>query len=227
MTPPLHDSPLSAEELDGFEKLLASDVFHGDAMSLDAVQGLFFAIACAPDPVAPERFMPVVLGETPRFERPEQEIEFRDLVMRFFRQCIHAVESEEFTLLLYEGEKGKDDLETWCAGYLEGVDLCTPGWYEAGAPEDVDELLFPFVVLAGDLSEQERRQFKAADWRDLVQSCEESIGDAIVEAREYWKILRNPPPQVRRDVPKTGRNDPCPCGSGKKYKQCCGGAARS
>jgi preprotein translocase subunit SecA len=25
-----------------------------------------------------------------------------------------------------------------------------------------------------------------------------------------------------RDVPKVGRNDPCPCGSGKKYKQCCG-----
>ena len=27
---------------------------------------------------------------------------------------------------------------------------------------------------------------------------------------------------VRRTVPKVGRNDPCPCGSGKKYKQCCG-----
>ncbi|HHT00451.1 MAG TPA: preprotein translocase subunit SecA, partial [Thiomicrospira sp.] len=26
----------------------------------------------------------------------------------------------------------------------------------------------------------------------------------------------------RRDVPKVGRNEPCPCGSGKKYKQCCG-----
>lgn len=26
----------------------------------------------------------------------------------------------------------------------------------------------------------------------------------------------------RRIVPKLGRNDPCPCGSGKKYKQCCG-----
>ena len=27
---------------------------------------------------------------------------------------------------------------------------------------------------------------------------------------------------VVRDAPKTGRNDPCPCGSGKKYKKCCG-----
>jgi preprotein translocase subunit SecA len=28
---------------------------------------------------------------------------------------------------------------------------------------------------------------------------------------------------VRRDEPKVGRNDPCPCGSGKKYKKCHGG----
>ena len=27
---------------------------------------------------------------------------------------------------------------------------------------------------------------------------------------------------VKNEEPKVGRNDPCPCGSGKKYKQCCG-----
>jgi preprotein translocase subunit SecA len=27
---------------------------------------------------------------------------------------------------------------------------------------------------------------------------------------------------VKREGKKTGRNDPCPCGSGKKYKKCCG-----
>ncbi|MCL1916611.1 MAG: SEC-C metal-binding domain-containing protein, partial [Desulfovibrionaceae bacterium] len=30
------------------------------------------------------------------------------------------------------------------------------------------------------------------------------------------------PATVKRDDPKVGRNDPCPCGSGKKYKKCCG-----
>ena len=29
---------------------------------------------------------------------------------------------------------------------------------------------------------------------------------------------------VRYEKPKPGRNDPCPCGSGKKYKKCCGAA---
>jgi SEC-C motif-containing protein len=31
-----------------------------------------------------------------------------------------------------------------------------------------------------------------------------------------------PPKQVVRTGPKIGRNDPCPCNSGKKYKKCCG-----
>ena len=30
------------------------------------------------------------------------------------------------------------------------------------------------------------------------------------------------PDPIRREEPKIGRNDPCPCGSGKKYKKCCG-----
>jgi preprotein translocase subunit SecA len=36
---------------------------------------------------------------------------------------------------------------------------------------------------------------------------------------------QTPPPvaqPLRPSVPKVGRNDPCPCGSGKKYKRCCG-----
>ncbi|MDO5425912.1 MAG: SEC-C metal-binding domain-containing protein [Eubacteriales bacterium] len=37
---------------------------------------------------------------------------------------------------------------------------------------------------------------------------------------EFWDVPRQAP--VRRETPKVGRNDPCPCGSGKKYKRCCG-----
>ncbi len=45
-----------------------------------------------------------------------------------------------------------------------------------------------------------------------------------VEGR--WYLMHGevlPPKQVVRPAPKTGRNDPCPCGSGKKYKKCCAG----
>ena len=44
----------------------------------------------------------------------------------------------------------------------------------------------------------------------------EAPSAAAVPDREYKQET------VRRDQPKVGRNDPCPCGSGKKYKHCCG-----
>jgi len=41
---------------------------------------------------------------------------------------------------------------------------------------------------------------------------------------ETWYFLDGKiiPKPVTREAPKTGRNDPCPCGSGKKFKKCCG-----
>ena len=38
----------------------------------------------------------------------------------------------------------------------------------------------------------------------------------------FWDASFVKPETVRREAPKVGRNDPCPCGSGKKYKKCCG-----
>ena len=43
------------------------------------------------------------------------------------------------------------------------------------------------------------------------------------DGRWYYVDGDVPKPQtLRHDAPRVGRNDPCPCGSGKKYKKCCG-----
>ena len=39
----------------------------------------------------------------------------------------------------------------------------------------------------------------------------------------FTRTVRNGPAPARAAGPKVGRNEPCPCGSGKKYKHCCGG----
>lgn len=226
MADPSPATPLSQKELDRLEVLLGSDVFHGEAMPLDALQGFFFAVATAPDLILPSRWLPLALGENPGYATREQAKDVLELVMRFYNECVRAAKSEDFALLLYRRDDGGDDLQTWCAGYLDGVDLSVPSWHETGDPDEVDELLFPFVVLADELPDGERRQFRPAEWQDLVRSCEETIGDAIVEVREYWNLVRNPPQTVRRESPKVGRNDACPCGSGRKFKQCCGAPER-
>jgi uncharacterized protein len=52
----------------------------------------------------------------------------------------------------------------------------------------------------------------------------------LVQAYRYFRAQRRAGASAHRSEPprnasKIGRNDPCPCGSGKKYKKCCGGAA--
>ena len=52
------------------------------------------------------------------------------------------------------------------------------------------------------------------------QVCDFEWRDILPEYRNHWDSERN---GTRiQDVPKVGPNDPCPCGSGKKYKRCCG-----
>jgi uncharacterized protein YecA (UPF0149 family) len=43
----------------------------------------------------------------------------------------------------------------------------------------------------------------------------------VARIRDYWAIVRSPPQMIRREGAKVGRNDTCPCGSGRKFKRCC------
>jgi uncharacterized protein len=60
--------------------------------------------------------------------------------------------------------------------------------------------------------------------------CREELADTVASLHAYWgegrkaaaeRLSQSAVPQ-RRSGPKVGRNDPCPCGSGKKFKKCCG-----
>jgi hypothetical protein len=58
--------------------------------------------------------------------------------------------------------------------------------------------------------------------REVEDEFEDEPGDSF--DRPEWKsdLSNDPHPgTIRRESPKVGRNDPCPCGSGKKYKKCC------
>jgi preprotein translocase subunit SecA len=61
-------------------------------------------------------------------------------------------------------------------------------------------------------------------------SADDNYHEAEHRRKEHQKHLPTeeepelPPPvkPIHSDAEKVGRNDPCPCGSGKKYKKCCG-----
>ena len=70
-----------------------------------------------------------------------------------------------------------------------------------------------------------------ANWRahdldhDEMVKTQQAITPNVRNIHAYWLERRGdhaPVTQpVRRIAPRVGRNDPCPCGSGKKYKKCC------
>ena len=224
---PQSDRPLSTVELDRLEKLLVSDVFHEEAMPLDMLQGLFCAVTSAPDLIPPSSWLAVALGDNPVYETAEQAQEILDLVMRFHSQTMLELDDGAgITLYVFPDEDGEDDFATWCEGYLEGVVLSETDWDEHGEPEEVEELLFPFMLLAGRMREA------AEEAGDTVPSLEEeremrrttagAMSDSVMAVYSYWLDKRISHPPIRREGPKVGRNDPCPCGSGRKYKSCHG-----
>lgn len=80
---------------------------------------------------------------------------------------------------------------------------------EAGGPEDdrgVVEFIANYVTADGERHRyHERSTFRRDDGRWLFVDGDVPKPETIVN-----------------DGPKIGRNDPCPCGSGKKFKKCCG-----
>jgi len=54
-----------------------------------------------------------------------------------------------------------------------------------------------------------------------IKEVQYQHADVSADTAESKKPAERPPTPVRSG-PKVGRNDPCPCGSGKKYKACCG-----
>lgn len=94
-------------------------------------------------------------------------------------------------------------------GFLNAVMLETVkvlSWVQIEGARDVDE--YEQQQIAERPTQLEATHPAAAGIADAVQHAEE---DDVEQGGTY-----------RREEPKVGRNDPCPCGSGKKYKQCCG-----
>jgi len=131
-------------------------------------------------------------------------------------------------MVLY-GDDGSEDQEAslaeWCEGYLLGVRLADPAWADEVSEEELDEMLMPFAILSGRAKEAAFDAGEAwvdpADEQRMTEEARASLIDVILDNRAYW-FERSIPDTVRRAAPKVGRNDPCPCGSNKKYKHCHG-----
>ena len=116
----------------------------------------------------------------------------------------------------------------WANGFLHGMSLRQAQWDAwLEQHDDLQEEVALLLVLAAVSPEQlHEMDIPAAQAMGLQQRVEAAMGVPDMLQQMYLQRLEDQRPQPIRRAAEPGRNDACPCGSGKKYKKCCGDVAR-
>ena len=230
MTSPVQSAPLSEEELEQLEELLASDDVPADCMNMEMLDGYLAAIIACPVPLEVEDWLPAV------WTADEGDAGFGsgatlqkaiELVLRYFNDLVASIgdeEAEDGWQPFCYAQGGADDPaigDEWTTGFEQGFELWPGDWPEKAGDTGIAEALLETVL--GPDEETPPAEGEEAQLAEL-----EEKGIAVHRLVQAWRALGLPAPvqvlvsaaSVSKGGP--GRNEPCPCGSGKKYKKCCG-----
>ncbi len=201
------------EWLDGF---LCSAQAPDMAMDLEEVDGFFTALIVGPELVMPSVYLPVLWGgegEGPDYDSLEQAEYVTTLLMRHWNTITCRLDQGYPCLPLLAAEEFWPVGRRWSTGFMQGTDLCFIAWERLIEDETDGRMLVPIFALKEALpdgsepfSEEERVKLLSA------------VPMLLRNLHAYWR--RHGDAGVS-SVRKVGRNAPCPCGSGKKYKRCC------
>lgn len=193
-----------------------------NTMRCDEVQAFMLALLTGPDALNPNDWLPEVLGEEGLFDAKERT-EIERLVMALAADMRLKLEDKKLPdLWLYEDEAGNPDVYTWCNAYLYALDVVPTDWFEAVNQEEFEDLFYPIMALGGIYDEEENGEVILHLTEKELTDLESELPHVLLDIYFYWQAIINKPQTVRREGEKIGRNDPCPCQSGKKYKACCG-----
>lgn len=236
-------APLSEAEFDELDDFLESDAVPDACMSMEMVDGLICALAVGPKLVPPSRWLPVIWGGTegPTFESEAQASRIIELLTRHWNTTQSrvknpvAADSDFFvpTLTFPDDELPDDTLDTeygkeWAQGFMTGAGLEPDSWEDAFQDEECASAFGLIMIL--DLGQNPDRPDIVVDLgkrRQLILSISQ-VANTLYQFWKNHKPRRAPaasPAVSYRPPAKAGRNDPCPCGSGRKFKKCCGAPA--
>ncbi len=225
----MNPNPLNETDLDRLEQLLEADVFQDDAMRLDEIQAILCAVVSGPIPVEPSVWLPDVLGKGADQVDDAVVAETVELLMRLNNDIAASLLADEtIAPVLYPVDESCEeyDYAAWADSYVYGAGLAGD-WFELAGKhsEDLSELLEPMFLLNGmlkeDVEKSGERWFSPAEEARLVADIKDNLPVVVQTLYNFWRNKRSGG-SVKREEPKSGRNDPCPCGSGRKFKQCCG-----
>ena len=204
-----------------------------DTMTLSQLDGLVAALVLSPEPIPPEEWLPHVWGQDddggpPPFVSHEQAARLTAQVLAHhdgIEWLLRRTPDDYAPVLDHDARTGETFWEFWIEGFELAMSLRPEAWTTViERPEGDDAahalaLLLTLYAIMSDDPELEQTPEQVADLSangaDLIPGCVAVLADALLEPAPRATPLRRP---------KVGRNDPCPCGSGRKFKKCCAGA---
>jgi uncharacterized protein len=233
-------TPAMAERLADF---LAAPQRPGGTMSYGECAGFLFAVSCSPEMIQPSEWIPLIFGEQDAaYATLEEAKEILPALMALYNHINGEVYEGSPALptgcdMRAQASRNLDEdapLSQWAQGFIHGHDWLSRLWDEYTPDALSDELGSMLMALSFFASRQLAEAFHAElgkQGKSLEEMCDDilrllpdamanyaQLGRSISQAlREQRAAERTPARSM-----KIGRNDPCPCGSGKKYKKCCG-----
>jgi uncharacterized protein len=224
--------PLTDAELDRLGDFLES-CKGGKAMNVEELDGFFAALIAGPEMVMPSEYYPEVFGgemsETCEFRSLDEANEIFGLVMRHWNSIAGTLlKGEVYVPLLLQDEDGMAHGNDWADGFMRGMHMRHDGWAELMDDEEHGGCLIPMMMLHHEHDEDPKIRPKPIN-PEQREDVIVRMAAGLVGAYGYFRSQRQADvstsmTEPQRNIPKVGRNDQCPCGSGKKYKKCCGRA---
>jgi uncharacterized protein len=213
-------APLSDAEFAALADLLDE---HG-AFDTDGLLGVLSAVGVAPSLVPPSAWIPVVMSDGFSGLGAEGAEDFFGLVLRLYNEVLEGLKTHQPMMPEADDVPG---CKLFAAGFVAGAEL-DPEWIG-----DADR--WTFASWAGYLGGRldvlpraTRATFDEHPEEATATLCRD-MGAIVLDAHAYFLKIRRataaqaPPSSATSSArsARVGRNDPCPCGSGKKYKRCC------
>jgi len=226
------EGPLTEAELDRLAEFLRSSK-GGRAMNIEEVDGFFAALVAGPEVVPPSEYLPEVFGgemsDACEFAGIDEANDVLGLMMRHWNGIAAALHRGDVHLpILLEDDSGVCRGNDWSRGFMRGVGMRREAWAELFADEEQCGCMIPVLMLYHEHDEDPELR---PDPIGPEKREEVIVGMAagIVRAYRYFRpdgqrVATAYRAETKRRPRKIGRNEPCPCGSGKKYKRCCGEA---
>jgi uncharacterized protein len=230
-------APLTDAEFDELDRFLLSESTSDETMTMTCLDGYLTAIVVGPTAVMPSVWLPHVWGSTeknaPEFDSIERAQHILSLMMRHMNGIVWALQHNpnDFDPLFDSFRRESESLdyidgEAWAHGFMQGVALSREAWQPLFDDSIVGQAIRPIHLLGSDdVTDVEESLTRTPEQREKIS---EAIPASVAAIYRFWLSRRQNPvralagsPQIRR-TPKPGRNDPCPCGSGRKFKKCCG-----